>query len=166
VTIAHIAPTIAQHDADARGCGLVDLTENKTDDPRQWALSYGTAPALHASIAMREAACGERIPQSAPMFANERGERFKDSHLADVLRAHLLKAGINRHELHQKDAKRDRLRAHDLRGTFVTLALVNRATEIEVMDRTGHKSSQMVNRYRRQVRAMESIGLRGLLPLS
>ena len=46
------------------------------------------------------------------------------------------------------------LRVHDLRGFFITYALAGGATETWVMDRTGHKSSTMVNRYRRVARTV------------
>jgi len=52
-----------------------------------------------------------------------------------------------------------------LRGTFVTLALANGKTESWVADRTGHKSSQMINRYRRSARSAKEHSLEPLIPL-
>ena len=57
------------------------------------------------------------------------------------------------------------MRAHDLRGTFVTLSLANGRTETWVADRTGHKSSQMINRYRRAARSATELGMGPLAPL-
>jgi hypothetical protein len=54
---------------------------------------------------------------------------------------------------------------HDLRSTFVTLALANGKTEAWVMDRTGHTASAMLNRYRRAARFAQELELGGLLPL-
>src|SRR5882672_3426670 len=58
-----------------------------------------------------------------------------------------------------------RLRAHDLRGTFVTLSLANGKTETWVMDRTGHQSSGMVNEYRQAARSAAELNLGPLAPL-
>jgi hypothetical protein len=57
------------------------------------------------------------------------------------------------------------LRVHDLRGFFLTYALANVTTETWVMDRTGHTSSVMVNRYRRVARTVAEAGLGSPMPL-
>jgi hypothetical protein len=57
------------------------------------------------------------------------------------------------------------MRAHDLRGTFVTLALANGRSEAWVADRTGHTTSAMINRYRRTARSATELGLGLLAPL-
>jgi hypothetical protein len=44
------------------------------------------------------------------------------------------------------------IRAHDLRATFVTIALATGRNETWISDRTGHKSHEMVERYRRKAR--------------
>ena len=54
---------------------------------------------------------------------------------------------------------------HDLRATFVTLSLANGKTESLVADRTGHRSSVMLNTYRRASRTAAELGLGSLLPL-
>ena len=51
------------------------------------------------------------------------------------------------------------------RATFITLTLANRRTEAWVQDRTGHKSSLMLNLYRRAARTAAELGLGDLLPL-
>jgi hypothetical protein len=48
---------------------------------------------------------------------------------------------------------------HDLRATFITLALATGRTEAWIADRTGHRSSQMINRYRRPARTVADLGL-------
>jgi hypothetical protein len=59
-------------------------------------------------------------------------------HLAEQLRNDLETAGVERAvAFKKKTTKRLRLRAHDLRGTFVTISLANDKTETWVMDRTG-----------------------------
>lgn len=61
---------------------------------------------------------------------------------------------------------RRRLRAHDLRATFVTLALAAGASEQWVSDRTGHTSSEMLQRYRRAARTAAELEMgEGLGPM-
>jgi hypothetical protein len=55
---------------------------------------------------------------------------------------------------------------HDLRATFVTLALAVGRSEAWVADRIGHRSSVMINRYRRAARTAQELGLGELLPLA
>jgi hypothetical protein len=100
------------------------------------------------------------------MFVDENGGPLTTDHrLAEVLRDALLDAGATRPELHQDGVNRRKLRVHDLRATFVTLSLANGKTETWVADRTGHRSSQMINRYRRAARSASELGLGPVLPL-
>jgi len=73
--------------------------------------------------------------------------------------------GVDRAELYETSKTRRQIRVHDLRATFVTLALATGRTETWVADRTGHKSSMMINRYRRAARTVEELGLGWLVPL-
>jgi hypothetical protein len=72
--------------------------------------------------------------------------------LAEQLRRDLKRAGVTREKLFERSATRQPIRAHDLRATFVTIALATGKSETWVADRTGHKSSTMINRYRRKAR--------------
>src|SRR5688572_11508983 len=85
--------------------------------------------------------------------------------LARVLRADLALAKVERPELAEHSEARLAFRVHDLRGTFVTLSLANGKTETWVADRTGHKSSVMINRYRRTARLASELGVGVLKPL-
>jgi integrase len=58
------------------------------------------------------------------------------------------------------------MRGHDLRATFVTINLANGKTETWISDRTGHKSSQMIARYRRMARTHAELNLGDLTPLA
>lgn len=137
--------------------GMVRLDENKTDDPRAWALDPGVARALRAWYAMRGKPAGDVL-----VFD---GEGFDWQHVAARFRAHLRLAGVDRAELFEATRSRLRVRVHDLRGTFVTLSLANGRTETWVADRTGHKSSMMINTYRRQARTAAELGLGELAPM-
>jgi hypothetical protein len=75
------------------------------------------------------------------------------------LREHLRVIGLGRErpEVFVSTPQRRRIRVHDLRGTFVTVALANGKSETWVADRTGHKSSTMINRYRRAARSFAEL---------
>ena len=74
-------------------------------------------------------------------------------------------AGVDRPDLFAKTAARRPVRIHDLRATFVTLALANGRTEAWIADRTGHRSSAMINRYRRAAHKVDELRLGQLRPL-
>jgi hypothetical protein len=86
--------------------------------------------------------------------------------MAEHLRADLKAAGVTRSELFERSAVRRPVRVHDLRATFVTISLANGKSETWVADRTGHRSSEMINRYRRQARTWSELGLGELSPLN
>ncbi len=99
-----------------------------------------------------------------PIFA-ERAMPLNVEHIADQFRRDLRRAGVARPGLFERSASRQPIRAHDLRATFVTVALANGWTETDVADRTGHKSSSMINRYRRKARTWSGMSLGQLAPL-
>jgi integrase len=128
--------------------GRVVLDENKTDDPRDWDLREDVVQALEA---WKEHHCPNAEPTDH-VFA-EQGVPLSVDHLADQLRADLERVGVDRPQLFERSASRQPLRAHDLRATFITISLATGKTETHVMDRTGHTTSGMVNRYRRKARS-------------
>lgn len=139
--------------------GTISLDENKSDDPRTWAMGDDVCRALTAWCAMR------KIKRGALVFTDPDGDPITVAKLARTLRSHIATAKIDRPELTEKGTNRGRLRAHDLRGTFVTLSLAAGRTETWVSDRTGHRSSEMIQRYRRQARSAAELGLGWLSPL-
>jgi integrase len=140
-----------------RGTGALD--ENKADDPRAWVLGDDVLRALKIWRTHYTSEQGT----SMKVFSHP-DQPLDGDHLAAVLRTHLQKSGGVRAELFQRTAKRAPLRAHDLRATFVTLALAANKTETWVCDRTGHHSSQMLNRYRRAARTAAELVLVGWFP--
>jgi len=140
--------------------GIVRLDRNKTDDPRAWALDPGVVRALEAFRKLHPDA-----EDDDPVLVDEDGNAPNVDHLADQLRTDLETAGVNRPELTKVTKNRKRIRAHDLRATFVTVSLANGKSEQWVMDRTGHRSSGMIQRYRRAARTWEETRLGSLLSL-
>ena len=84
-----------------------------------------------------------------------------------MLRAHLAEIGLDRErpELFTSTEHRRKMRVHDLRGTFVTVHLANGKSEAWISDRTGHKSSAMINRHKRTARTYAELHTGVLEPL-
>ena len=93
------------------------------------------------------------------------GNALDIEHLSNTFRTHLASVDNIRPLLFQSNKNRSPIRAHDLRATFVTIALATGQTETWVADRTGHKSSTMINRYRRAARMAAELNLGCLQPL-
>lgn len=141
--------------------GALKLDKNKTDQPRSWALDPGVARALAAWRRRRGNPADDEL-----VFCDAAGAPIgEDTRAAQRLRSDLVTAGVKRPELFEKSAARVRVRVHDLRATMITVALANGRTETWVADRTGHKSSAMINRYRRAARLFDELGLGDLAPL-
>jgi len=141
--------------------GTVTLRENKTDDPRTWALAPGVADALRTWRVMRiDGKPADHV------FTDEHARPLTNEHHAETFRRHLLAAGVTREALFGSGKGSAPIRLHDLRATFVTLSLAAGRSEAWVADRTGHKSSVMINRYRRAARTAEEIKLGSLRPLA
>ena len=139
--------------------GVVRLDTNKTDNPRSWALGEDVVRALEAWRSHRGRKA-EKVPHVFPkVLVGDRGD------LAHHLREGLKLAGVNRPELIEPKAGRLLLRAHDLRGSFVTLALAAGRTEAWVTNRTGHRSSQMIYLYKRASRTAAELELGWLASL-
>lgn len=134
--------------------GSVRLDANKSDDPRAWALG----PDVRVALERWHALHGSPARGAVFMGLDGRSLRTAD-HLAARFRAALSTAGVKRPELTERSRSRSPIRVHDLRATFVTLALASGRTETWVADRTGHRSSEMINRYRRTARHAAELGL-------
>lgn len=138
--------------------GVVRLEINKTDDPRAWAMDEGVVRAFRAWLEMRK-------PKSL-VFVDVDGRVLSPNNLAQRLRDDLALAGVTRADLFGKRTPtRQPMRVHDLRATFVTLALANGKSEAFVTDRTGHRSSAMVMTYKRAARQAAELRLGPLKPL-
>ena len=139
------------------GRGAVKLDENKTNDPRAWALGADVVRALRASIALRESAAGAPLPRSAPLFVDDDGERIRaDDFQAKRFRAHLKAARIDREELFERSASRMHIRLHDTRATFVTPVPRQR----EDRDVGSGSNRAQVERHDQQVQACSEDGRR------
>lgn len=131
--------------------GSIRLDRTKNGEGRAWALRGDVVRALVAFVGAPDELVFEGV------------DRFASSKL---LRAHLELAGVDRTELFEETETRERVCVHSLRSTFCTVALACGATETYVMDRSGHKSSSILNRhYRKQGRHFAELDLGDLQPL-
>ncbi len=119
--------------------GWVYLDKNKTERPRDWPLDPGVAEALRRWRALN--------PKARYVFGGS--EPVPMDALAATLRDCLKRAGVHRPQLHDVTDERMRAGTHDLRGTFVTLAIAQGKGEGWIRRRTGHTTSSMIERYRR-----------------
>lgn len=129
--------------------GTFTLNRNKTDLPRMFSLSEDVVLAL---TLLRELA--EDPEDDALMFPG-----FPLHHGAAYFRKLLVAAKVDRRDLHKPTGNRRRIRVHDLRATFCTLALANGRSEQWVMDRTGHTTSLMLARYKRAARTASELAI-------
>ncbi|WP_437323586.1 tyrosine-type recombinase/integrase [Sorangium sp. So ce381] len=137
--------------------GAVVLDENKTDDPRAWALSPDVVRALRAYR--------ELWPDNRRVFVGPKGDPLPGCHGAERFREHLQRAGVDRPELFETTESRLNIRLHDTRATFITIKLANGRTETWISDRTGHKSSGQIHHYKRAARKIAELGLGDFAPL-
>lgn len=126
--------------------GQITLDDNKTKRPRVWKADPDVLRAL------------ERFK---PADAKP-NDRIFPWHTRLGLAAQLLRdlkvAGLTRHNLYARTKSRRPLRVHDLRATFVTLAMAAGRSEKWVKDRTGHKTSIMISRYDRRASSAAEAG--------
>lgn len=155
------------HDLDLER-GAVALDKNKTNDPRAWALSPDVVRALRVWLRLRENDDPRFFYRAAERALRKPDPRFVFHRRADLaarLRDDLEQAGIKREILFEHNESRQRIRAHDLRATFITIGLATGRSETWIMDRTGHRSSEMVHTYRRAARSFAELGLGPLRPM-
>lgn len=118
--------------------GLFTLDQNKTATPRIWSLDPDVL---------------EMFRRIRPEDAQPDDLIFPWYHrlgLPAQLRRDLKVAGCTRHNLFARSGNRAPLRVHDLRATFVTLAMAAGRNERWVKARTGHTTSIMLARYERR----------------
>jgi len=146
--------------------GEIHLDANKTNDPRSWAMGSDTTEALRR---WRDHFHPSPAPSTRvfvyPETSREAGEPIDGAARAEEFRANLRKAGLARPQLFMNDHERRHICIHDLRATFVTIALAAGKTETWVADRTGHSSSDQIHTHRRQARTHAELKLGGLAPL-
>jgi integrase len=149
--------------------GGIELDRNKTDDPRRWALNPSVAEALRLWLRHFHP---NPVPSARlfvyPPESRRAGQPIESRHAAraEEFRVDLQRAGCTRKQLFENNEDRRQICIHDLRATFVTIALATDRTEAWVANRTGHRSSKMINEYRRLASCHQELNMRPLDPLT
>ncbi len=148
------------------GSGLATIDRTKNGRAIRWALDPGTAEALRRWRVICPSDLWVFPADALPRHrrSNE-GAHMNVGKIAEVLRRGLASAGVSRARLFENGTNQMRLNAHDLRATFVTLALAIGRSEDWVRIRTGHRSSGQVAKYRRDAETVRELGLGWLKPL-
>jgi hypothetical protein len=136
--------------------GGFTATKTKTDDPRFWVVRPDVARTMRRLKKLLR-------PQSEterPFAGIE--DLCHRTKLAELLRTSLKAAGVERPELFDDTDHTAKLRAHDMRALFVTVAIAEGRTETWIRDRTAHKSTTMIDRYRRAARQWAELKLGSL----
>lgn len=131
--------------------GFMRLDKNKTDDARTWEMREDVVRTLR--IVCADMGLDDHVFEPLGSGGDE----------AEVFRADLTRAGITRPELFEDNEDRQNIRLHDLRATFITLALANGKSEAWIRDRTGHTTSAMLVKYARPSRLVGKMGELGPL---
>ena len=139
--------------------GVFTATKTKTGDPRFWAVK----PDVARTMRRLKKLLRPKSETERPFAGIEKlCHRTK---LAEYLRTALKAAGVERPELFEDTEHTAKLRAHDMRAVFVTMSLAEGRTETWIRDRTAHKSTIMVDRYRRAARQVADLKLGSLADL-
>lgn len=157
-----IATTISRFDfeADRNTCSLPS-SMIKTNNAKFWQLAPGTARALRTWFALRAA----RVTDLA--FVNGDGDRINADYvsLPAMLREACKLAGITRPELFANTEDSRWLCIHDLRRSFVTVALALDRSERWISARTGHLSSTELHGYEERAASFAELNVGDWLPL-
>jgi integrase len=146
--------------------GEVHLDANKTDDPRSWALGGDVAEALRRwKDHFHPNPAAESRIFVYPETSREAGGEIDGAARAEEFRDNLKRAEVQRPQLYMHNETRRRIRIHDLRAPFVTIALAAGRSETWVSDRTGHRSSHQIKNYQRASRTHAELKLGTLAPL-
>jgi integrase len=138
--------------------GVFYLDQNKTDDPRCWDLANGSAQALRLYLDYIHP--DPRPDQPLLVHGDDvrtSGQRLFSRARSDRFRKNVELAGLRRAQLWANGPERRHLVIHDLRGSFVTIHLALGKSENWISQRTGHRSSDQINKYRRDVDTMMAI---------
>lgn len=124
----------------------IDRKWTKTKRARRWVLDADVLEALEAYHRV----CGE--PKGgAPVFVGRGGKRLSPVTVRKRFLQDLTRAGITRRSILEGGDGIDALRVHDLRASFVTLALRAGRDLKWIMTRTGHETLGVLQVYDRLV---------------
>jgi integrase len=133
-----------------RGRIRIEATWTKTGRARFWNLE---ADVLFAMRAWHQID-GEKPPEARVFHASGR-KSYSSAALLDRLHSDLKLAGIHRDELFQTTRGSRKLRGHDFRTGFCTMARRRGMPDTWIMDRSGHESVANLERYAKLARSAD-----------
>jgi len=149
---------------DDDGVIHVEKSWTKTKRARYWPL----APDVLEAVRLRRA----QMPEDAthmfvlpPPTARTRLKKINRQYVLRMLLIDLKTAGINRQGLITAIDGERKLCVHDVRASFVTLARAAGLTDRWIMDRSGHESAAVFEKYDRGVRHAREIHLGWWAPM-
>lgn len=119
--------------------GTVVVPDSKTGKMRRWRMGEDVRRALSGYQEKTGAGGKQKVFPRLPAGP------------AVQFRADLKECELRRRELHVTTATSRNITVHDLRGTFVTIALACGRSLPWIMRRTGHTRTEMIDRYQRAV---------------
>ncbi|MBN2194848.1 MAG: site-specific integrase [Polyangiaceae bacterium] len=153
------------HLSQPGGRGVIIVPKMKNGRRGHWRLGDDTAEALRRWLRLHESPWVFPTEQVPRHRRTRDGQPVETKHAAERLRAHLGKAGVTRQSLFEANDNTMRLRGHDLRATFVTLALARGRTRTWIKRRTGHCSDAMIDRYDHAAGTLRELSMGWLKPL-
>ena len=130
-----------------RGRVRLEAEWTKTGRARFWDLE----PDVHAAMRLWRQLDGDPKGESR-VFHAPRGLQLHKTTVQKRFLYDLLQAGIDRPELHETTKGSRRLRVHDTRSSFCTMARRRGMPDTWIMDRSGHESVTQLEKYARFVR--------------
>lgn len=137
-----------------RGRVRIEASWAKTGRARFWDLEEDVLLAMRAWSVLDGSPTGE-----ARVFHVPTRKSFSPWTVLDRLHSDLLLAGIDRAELHVTTRGSRRLRSHDFRTGFCTLARRRGMPDTWIMDRSGHESVAQLEQYTKLARHADEQGL-------
>lgn len=138
--------------------GTFTATKTKTGDPRMWAVRPDVARAMRI---WSDRYAKTKARPFVDLVPDEKSKVWLATRLRDALKA----AGVTRTELFESTEHTGKMRAHDLRATFVTCSIAEGKADTWIRDRTAHKTMSMVDRYRRTARQFAELQAGSLVDL-
>lgn len=133
--------------------GTVNLDHTKSECPRFWMMDADVVGML-IRLKPEGALSTDLVFQNLPCRTDRAAQLRRDLKTAGCTRATL---GLGRKNPFKGKPRRP-IRCHDLRATFVTVALASGWTEAQVKERTGHESDVMLARYKRRATNAAELG--------
>jgi integrase len=137
-----------------RGRVHLEAEWTKTKRARFWDLEQDVHLAMRAWFEIDGRPKGERR-----VFHSTKGDTLHQVTVQERFLSDLLLAGVDRAELHKTTKGSRKLRVHDSRASFCTLARRRGMPDAWIMDRSGHESAAQLEKYSRFVRHADEQGI-------